>query len=171
MSLAGGTNAKQDLIDKIAKVEEAKAGVNKELNGVNQRLQTEQEQIDSLSMAMRRIDSTQGTLEKDITDNEAKLQQVEEEKLEKDEQIKQLKEEVMHQEELISKLNREKRNINDSKQKDEENVQSYEDKCNHLGKLKMRLERQLDEASTQQLFSLSLWPLKARHSPLWALTG
>jgi hypothetical protein len=65
----------------------------------------------------------------------------------KEEQITQLREEIAHQEELISKLNREKKTIGESKLKEEEQVQSYEDKCNHLGKLKHRLEKQLDEVS------------------------
>merc|ERR1711872_943319 len=49
-------------------------------------------------------------------------------------QIKQMKEECLHQEELINKLN-----------KEEEQIQSFEDKCNHLNKLKIRLEKSLDE--------------------------
>ena len=40
----------------------------------------------------------------------------------KDEQIGQLREEIAHQEELISKLNREKKNIGESKLKEEEQV-------------------------------------------------
>ena len=40
----------------------------------------------------------------------------------KDDQIGQLREEIAHQEELISKLNREKKNIGESKLKEEEQV-------------------------------------------------
>ena len=42
----------------------------------------------------------------------------------KDEQIGQLREEIAHQEELISKLNREKKNIGESKLKEEEQGKS-----------------------------------------------
>ena len=42
-------------------------------------------------------------------------------------------------------MNKEKKSINESKLKEEEQIQSYEDKCNHLNKLKVRLEKSLDE--------------------------
>ena len=41
--------------------------------------------------------------------------------------------------------NREKRAIGDVKLKEEESLQAFDDKCDHLNKLKARLERQLDE--------------------------
>merc|ERR1719382_2230746 len=90
VSLAGGTNAKEDLLSKIAKLEDIKGGLQKEV---------------------------------------------------KDAQIKQMKEECLHQEELINKLNKEKKSITESKMKEEEQIQSFEDKCNHLNKLKIRLEK------------------------------
>ena len=34
MSLAGGTNAKEDLLAKISKLEDIKGGLQKEINGV-----------------------------------------------------------------------------------------------------------------------------------------
>ena len=52
-----------------------------------------------------------------------------------------MKEECQHQEELIGKLNKEKKAINESKLKEEEQTQSFEDKCNYLNKLKLRLEK------------------------------
>merc|ERR1711982_260216 len=56
---------------------------------------------------------------------ESRLAQVQDEKADKDAQIKQMKEECLH--------------------KEEEQIQSYEDKFNHLNKLKIRLEKSLDE--------------------------
>eukprot|EP00094_Tigriopus_californicus_P010960 TCALIF_10574-PA protein Name:"Similar to Mhc Myosin heavy chain, muscle (Drosophila melanogaster)" AED:0.06 eAED:0.07 QI:131/0.8/0.63/1/0.8/0.72/11/394/1898 len=144
-SLSGGANAKQDLIDKIAKIEETKAALNKELLTVNNRFNVEQESIDGLAQIMSKLESSQGNLGKEIEEYENKLAIIEEEKKDRDDQVKQLKEEIAHQEDMIAKLNREKRGINDSKLKDEEQIQAYEDKCNHLGKLKLRLEKQLDE--------------------------
>merc|ERR1712038_736229 len=55
------------------------------------------------------------------------------------------KEEIAHQEELIAKLQKEKRSIGDSRQKTEEDIQAMEDKCNHLNKVKSKLEQSLDE--------------------------
>merc|ERR1719305_40798 len=64
----------------------------------------------------------------------------------KDSQIRTLREEIAHQEELISKLQKEKRSITDGKQKTEEDIQSMEDRCNHLARVKSKLEQSLDEA-------------------------
>ena len=41
--------------------------------------------------------------------------------------------------------NKEKKAITESKMKEDEQIQSFEDKCNHLNKLKIRLEKSLDE--------------------------
>ena len=41
--------------------------------------------------------------------------------------------------------NKEKKSITESKMKEDEQIQSFEDKCNHLNKLKIRLEKSLDE--------------------------
>ena len=65
--------------------------------------------------------------------------------LDKENQIKQMREELAHQEDLIAKLQREKKAVGENKLKDEETIQSMEDKSNHLNKLKLRLEKQLDE--------------------------
>merc|ERR1711874_789935 len=64
----------------------------------------------------------------------------------KDEQIQTLKEEVAHQADMIAKLVKEKKAVGDSKQKSEEDIQAMEDKCNHLTKVKGKLEQALDEA-------------------------
>ena len=65
---------------------------------------------------------SQGSLGRDLANAETKLSQAENDKKVKDEQIGQLREEIAHQEELISKLNREKKNIGESKLKEEEQV-------------------------------------------------
>ena len=64
----------------------------------------------------------QGSLGRDLANAETKLSQAENDKKVKDDQIGQLREEIAHQEELISKLNREKKNIGESKLKEEEQV-------------------------------------------------
>ncbi len=123
ISLAGGSDAKQDLMDKIARLEDAKAALAKELAQVVQRHTAERETIDGLAQTMRKIESSQGSLGKELEEAERRLAQVEEEKKEKEEQIRQMKEEVAHQEEMLAKLGREKRTINDSKLKEEESIQ------------------------------------------------
>ena len=56
-----------------------------------------------------------------------------------------MKEELVSQEELVSKLQKEKKAWADGRQQKEEELQSAEDKANHLTKIKMKLEQNLDE--------------------------
>merc|ERR1712168_729379 len=57
-----------------------------------------------------------------------------------------LKDEISHQSDMISKLGKEKRSCADGRQKTEEDIQTAEDKCNHLSRVKGKLEQALDEA-------------------------
>merc|ERR1711963_132104 len=73
------------------------------------------------------------------------MEACEEDKMTKDNQIRTLKEEIAHQEDMIAKLQKEKRGVAEARQKTEEDIQSMEDKCNHLNKVKGKLEQALDE--------------------------
>merc|ERR1719402_258830 len=145
ISLQGGTNAKDDLLNKISKLEDIRGGLQKEINALNQKINVENEQIEALQESLKKTEANQGALGREMRECESRLAQVQDEKADKDAQIKQMKEECLHQEELINKLNKEKKSINESKQKEEEQIQSFEDKCNHINKLKIRLEKSLDE--------------------------
>merc|ERR1719483_739891 len=145
VSLAGGTNAKEDLLNKITKLEDIKSGLQKEIAALHTKINAETENIESLQEGLKKTESNQSTLGKEMRECENRLVQVQNEKADKDAQIGQMKEECIHQEELINKLNKEKKTINESKLKEEEQIQSFEDKCNHLNKLKIRLEKNLDE--------------------------
>merc|ERR1712168_1060218 len=144
VSLAGGTNAKEDLLNKISKLEDIKGGLQKEINILNQKISGEEEVIDNLQEGLKKTETNQSSLGREMRECESRLAQVQDEKADKDAQIKQMKEECLHQEDLINKLNKEKKSINESKLKEEEQIQSFEDKCNHINKLKVRLEKSLD---------------------------
>merc|ERR1719438_218315 len=145
VSLSGGLNAKEDLLQKIAKLDDIKGGLQKEINALNGKINTENENIEALQEGLKKTESNQSSLGREMRECESRLAQIQDEKADKDAQIKQMKEECTHQEELINKLNKEKKSIVESKQKEEEQIQSFEDKCNHLNKLKIRLEKSLDE--------------------------
>merc|ERR1711863_173727 len=74
------------------------------------------------------------------------LAAAEQDRANKDDQIRTLKDEISHQSDMIGKLSKEKRNVGDSRQKTEEDIQAAEDKCNHLSRVKGKLEQALDEA-------------------------
>merc|ERR1712096_546776 len=76
---------------------------------------------------------------------EGHLGAAESDRADKDDQIRTCKEEIDHQNDMISKLQREKKGCAENRQKTEEDIQAMEDKCNHLSKVKSKLEQSLDE--------------------------
>merc|ERR1711913_97939 len=111
VSLAGGTNAKDDLLQKIGKLEDIKAGLQKEINQLNTKIGIENENIEGLNEGLKKTEASQSSLGREMRESETRLAQVQDEKADKEAQIKQMKEECQHQEELINKLNKEKKSI------------------------------------------------------------
>ncbi len=93
-----------------------------------------------------------------------RLQQCEEDKVTKDSQIRSLQEELTNQEDLVAKLQKEKKQLAQTRQKTDEDLQvsaswslthdlpelsvllqASEDKANHLNRIKLKLEQNLDE--------------------------
>ena len=70
----------------------------------------------------------------------------EQDRADKDDQIRALREEIAHQGDMITKLGKDKRAAAESRQKTEENIQTMEDKANHMARVKGKLEQALDEA-------------------------
>merc|ERR1712062_613382 len=103
-------------------------------------------QMDSIGGAMSKINATKATLAAAIGDLENQLGAAEQDRADKDDQIRTLKEEIDHQNDMIAKLTKDKKGGQESKQKTEEDIQSMEDRCNHLARLKSKLEQSLDEA-------------------------
>ena len=146
LALQSGGSAVQDIIDKTVRIEGMAADVQKEMDDVNKRIQSEKDQKNSLEQQMAKTNSAVSQLEHEVGTLEGTLAAVEQDRADKDEQLKTLKEEISHQSEMIAKLGKEKRSCGDSKQKTEEDIQSAEDKCNHLSRVKGKLEQALDEA-------------------------
>ena len=146
LALKSGGSAVQDIIDKTTRIEAQAADVQKELEGVNARIKGEKAQKVALEGQIAKINSTVAQLEGEVKVAEGCLASAEQDRADKDDQIRTLKDEVAHQTEMIGKLGKEKRSGNDSKQKTEEEIQSAEDKCNHLSRVKGKLEQALDEA-------------------------
>jgi myosin heavy chain 6/7 len=146
LALKSGGSAVQDIIDKTCRIEAQAADVQKELEGVNARIKGEKAQKVALEGQIAKINSTVAQLEGEVTVAEASLGAAEEDRANKDDQIRTLKDEISHQSDMIGKLSKEKRNVGDSRQKTEEDIQAAEDKCNHLSRVKGKLEQALDEA-------------------------
>merc|ERR1711976_841586 len=146
LALQSGGSVVQDLIDKTNRVEAMAADVQKSLDEVNNRIAGEKAQMDAIGQAQSKIGATKAALGEEIGALEAKLAAAEQDRADKDAQIRSMKEEIEHQNDAVSKLNREKKGGAEAKQKTEEDIQSMEDRCNHLARVKGKLEQNLDEA-------------------------
>merc|ERR1711936_1071218 len=135
-----------DIIDKTTRIEGQAADVQKELEGINNRIKAEKAQKVALEGQIGKINSTVAQLEEEVKTQEGVLASAEQDRADKDDQIRTLKDEISHQADMISKLGKEKRSVGDGRQKTEEDIQAAEDKCNHLSRVKGKLEQALDEA-------------------------
>merc|ERR1719350_1558741 len=115
------------------------ADVQKSLDEVNNRIAGEKSQMDAIGQAQAKIGATKAALSEEIMAVEDRLAAAEQDKCAKDDQIRVLKDEIEHQNDLVSKLNREKKSGQEGKQKTEEDIQSMEDRCNHLARVKSKL--------------------------------
>jgi len=146
LALQSGGSAVQDIIDKTNRVEAMAADVQKQLEECNNRINGEKQQMDSISQQMSKVNSQKTQLGSEIESLEGKLANAEQDRADKDDQIRTLKDEIEHQNDMISKLQREKKGCQESRQRTEEDIQAMEDKCNHLARVKSKLEQSLDEA-------------------------
>merc|ERR1719427_5142 len=143
--LSSGGSAVQDIINKTERLEAAKGDVEKQVNDTNKRIKGEEELIDGINQSGTKVTADANRLRDTIKTLEANCEKCEEDKSTKDNQIHTLREEIAHQEELISKLQKGKKGAGEGRQKAEEDIQSMEDRCNHLSKVKGKLEQSLDE--------------------------
>merc|ERR1719385_601726 len=146
LALQSGGSAVQDMIDKAVRIENQAADVQKDLDQVNARIKGEKATKQQLEATMAKTNATVMQLEGEVAVQEGVLSKAEQDRADKDDQIRTLKDEIAHQSDMISKLSKEKRNVGDSRQKTEEDIQAAEDKCNHLSRVKGKLEQALDEA-------------------------
>merc|ERR1712088_1299016 len=143
VSLAGGTNAKEDLLSKISKLEDIKGGLQKEINALNTKINQENETIEGLQESLKKTEASQGSLGREMRECESRLAQVQDEKADKDAQIKQMKEECLHQEELINKLNKEKIRLEKSLDEVEDSWEREKKQKGDIEKLKRQVEGNL----------------------------
>merc|ERR1712042_379320 len=145
LALNSGGSMVQEIIDKTNRMEAAKNDLQKQVDDTQKRVKNEEELINGIENAGVKVSMEANKLREDIKNLEAECEKNEEDKQTKDNQIHTLRDEIAHQEELIVKLQKEKKNTGEGRQKTEEDIQAMEDRCNHLGKVKGKLEQSLDE--------------------------
>merc|ERR1719310_2465150 len=153
LALKSGGSAVQEIIDKTTRIEGQAAEVQNELAGVNARIKGEKAQKVALEGQIQKINSTVAQLEGEIQTQEGVLKSAEQDRADKDDQIRTLKDEIASQGDMITKLGKEKRSVGDGRQKTEEDIQSAEDKCNHLSKVKAKRKVEGDLKLTQEAVS------------------
>merc|ERR1711892_1258560 len=118
MALDGGGSAVQDIIDKTKRVEGMATDVENQVTAVEKRVKGEIQQKQNLEQQMSKVTAQVAQIQGEVSSLESALSTAESERSTKDEQIKTIKEEI----------------------------QAMEDKCNHLSKVKGKLEQALDES-------------------------
>ena len=146
LALNSGGSAVQDIIDKTVRIENQALDVQKDLDSCNARIKSEKAQKVALEGAMAKTNATVASLEMEVGTQEGILSKASQDRADKDDQIRTLKDEIAHQGDMITKLGKDKRSCADSRQNTEEDIQASEDKCNHLSRVKGKLEQALDEA-------------------------
>ena len=104
----------------------------------------EQERIQATN-DKKALEQESSGVKKDIQDAEMNIQKIEQEKTNRDHVIKSLNDEIAYQDEIINKLNKEKKHITENSSKSVEDLQTVDDKVQHLHKVKEKLECTLDE--------------------------
>merc|ERR1719264_864813 len=146
LALQSGGSAVQDIIDKTVRVEGMAADVQKQVDEVNARIKGEKEEKNLIGQAQSKVTAQKAALGAEIEALEGRLAAAESDRNDRDDQIRTCKEEIEHQNDMISKLGREKKGAQEARQKTEEDIQTMEDRCNHLSRVKAKLEQSLDEA-------------------------
>merc|ERR1712242_199882 len=91
------------------------------------------------------LEGENGIIKKDMEDIELAIQKLEQEKTNRDHTIRHLNDEIANQDEVINKLNKEKKHAAEVNAKATEDLQSTQDKVDHLSNIKSKLESTLDE--------------------------
>jgi len=134
-----------EFLDKEEKLMNMQRELNSQLNELTERIELEKTAIENLEDSKKKVEQNVRGLKSDIEESESVLEKATSEIKTKEHQIHNFKQESAHQAELIATINKEKKMLQETNQKNSEDVQCIEDKCNHLFMLKGKLEQNLDE--------------------------
>merc|ERR1719320_1989862 len=144
-ALESGGDVVKELGAKIDKLDKERSDLAKQVDQVESRIRAEEDHRRASEQSGGKVRKDMEKMKDDMKEIENNIEKAEEDIVTKDSQTRTLKEELAHQEELVAKLIREKKTAGESRQKTEEDIQANEDRCNHLTKVKLKLEQNLDE--------------------------
>merc|ERR1740116_268467 len=119
LALQSGGSAVQDIIDKTTRLENARNDLAKQVDQTNTRIKGEDDTIAGIEQAGTKVTS----------------------------EATRLRDEIKNLESTIEKCEDDKMTTAESRQKTEEDIQSMEDRCNHLSKVKGKLEDRCNHLS------------------------
>merc|ERR1712098_559848 len=108
--------------------------------GYEEEQRARQNMMEKVSLSERRANALQGEME----EARSLLESAERGKRQTEAELSEARVAV-NEMTSIGKLQKEKKGCGENRQKTEEDVQAMEDRCNHLGKVKGKLEQSLDE--------------------------
>merc|ERR1719278_1558513 len=132
LALQSGGSAVQDIIDKTNRLEGNMNDLQKQVDQTKARIKAEDDTINGIQQSGSKVTMEATRLRDEIKNLEATIEKCEEDKNTKDSQIRTLRDEISHQGDLIGKLGKEKKSTGETRQKTEEDIQTAEDRCNHL---------------------------------------
>ena len=142
--------------ERQAKASAQKADLEVQLLAAGDRLTAMEQSRQQASADKKTLEQQNDVIKKDIEDLEIAIQKLEQEKTNRDHAIRFLNDEIANQDEVINKLNKEKKHLNENNAKASEDLQAVEDKADHLGKIKSKLEQTLDELGNLSAFETNI---------------
>merc|ERR1719412_375086 len=131
--------------DMQARMGKEKADMEAQLVVAGQKLVQMEEDRQLATADKKALEGENVVIKKDIEDIELAIQKLEQEKTNRDHAIRHLNDEIANQDEVINKLNKEKKHTGENSAKANEDLQTAQDKVDHLSKIKSKLESTLDE--------------------------
>ena len=123
----------------------AKAEIEAQLEKANEALNEAIKEREQAIQERKDMELRNSTKKKDISDLEFVVQRVMQEKINREHVIKGLNDEIACNDEVIAKINKEKKYICDNGGKAVEDLQTSQDKLEHLNKIKAKLAITLDD--------------------------
>merc|ERR1712038_2107870 len=131
--------------DRQAKAAAAKVTLENGLVEAGNKLVQMEQNRQQATLDKKALEGDNVVIKKDIEDIELAIQKLEQEKTNRDHTIRHLNDEIANQDEVINKLNKEKKHMGENNAKANEDLQTTQDKVDHLSKIKSKLESILDE--------------------------
>ncbi len=130
--------------EKAAKLSTQKADLEVQLQECESKLAAEERNKMGADDEKKNAERDFNNMKREYQDLQTTYEKVNNEKAKRDQVLRGLNDDVLYHDETISKMNKEKKYIQETVAKATEDLNNAEDKVNHLGEIKSKLEKTLD---------------------------